>query len=54
LKKLVTFRFDPELLEKAKESALRENRTLTNFVETILRRAVDPTPSASEATTPQN
>jgi predicted HicB family RNase H-like nuclease len=54
LKTLVTFRFDPDLLKKAKENAARENRTLTNFVETVLRRAVDTTPSASEQATPRN
>jgi hypothetical protein len=41
LKKLVTFRFDADLLAKARQSAQRENRTLTNFVETVLKEAVD-------------
>jgi predicted HicB family RNase H-like nuclease len=53
LKKLVTFRFDPELLERAKASALRENRTLTNYVETVLKRAIDTGPSATEQTGPR-
>ena len=41
LKKLVTFRLDPDLLAKAKGKADLENRTLTNFVETVLKHAVD-------------
>ena len=41
MKQLVTFRFDAELLAKARHSAQRENRTLTNFVETVLKQAVD-------------
>ena len=41
LKKIVTFRFDADLLAKARDSAQRENRTLTNFVETVLKQAVD-------------
>jgi hypothetical protein len=41
LKQLVTFRLDPGLLAKARDSAQRENRTLTNFVETVLKQAVD-------------
>jgi predicted HicB family RNase H-like nuclease len=40
LKKLVTFRLDPELLAKAKVTARQENRTLTNFVETVLKQAL--------------
>ena len=41
MKKLVTFRFDPDLLEKVRRTAEAENRTLTNYVETVLKRAVD-------------
>ena len=37
LKKVVAFRFDPELLQRLKASAETENRTLTNFVETTLK-----------------
>lgn len=54
MKKLVTFRFDPVLLEKAKASAQRENRTLTNYVETVLKRAIDMAPSATEQTRPRS
>jgi hypothetical protein len=46
LKKLVTFRFDPDLLEKMRLRAEAENRTLTNFVETVLKRAVEPASSS--------
>lgn len=41
MKQIVTFRLDPRLLAKARDSAQRENRTLTNFVETLLKQAVD-------------
>jgi antitoxin component of RelBE/YafQ-DinJ toxin-antitoxin module len=41
LKKLVTFRLDSDLLAEAKRIAERENRTLTNFVETVLKKAVE-------------
>ena len=51
MKKLVTFRFDTDLLAKAKNTAQRENRTLTNFVETVLKQAVE-TPPPRESTTP--
>jgi len=51
LKKLVTFRLDPDLLARARTTARRENRTLTNFVETVLKTAVDGGPAAHEQTT---
>ncbi len=41
LKKLVTFRFDPDLLASPRRAAERDNRTLTNFVETVLKAAID-------------
>jgi hypothetical protein len=41
MKKPVTFRLDQELLEKARRTAQADNRTLTNFVETVLRAQVD-------------
>jgi predicted HicB family RNase H-like nuclease len=41
MKKPVTMRIDPELLSKAQEAARRDNRSLTNLVETILRRHVE-------------
>jgi hypothetical protein len=51
LKKLVTFRLDTELLARAKGKADLENRTLTNFVETVLKRAVEGRPGREEQTT---
>jgi hypothetical protein len=33
-------RFDTDLLAKAKRQAVRENRTLTNFIETVVRQRV--------------
>jgi predicted HicB family RNase H-like nuclease len=41
MKKPITFRFDPELLECARRSAEADHRSLTNFVETALRRAIE-------------
>lgn len=40
MKKPVTFRIDQELLDKARKSAQAENRTLTNFIETLLKMRV--------------
>ena len=40
MKKLVTFRFHADVLAKARQLAERENRTLTNFIETILMQAL--------------
>ncbi len=37
MKRAVTFRIHADLLVAAKERAVGENRSLTNFVETILR-----------------
>ncbi len=41
MKKLVTFRFDADLLIKARQLAQVENRTLTNFIETILKKTLN-------------
>jgi hypothetical protein len=40
MKKLVTFRFDADVLSLARQLAQQENRTLTNFIETILKQAL--------------
>lgn len=40
MKKAVTFRFDAALLEDARRCAVRENRTLTNFIETLVKTHV--------------
>jgi hypothetical protein len=58
MKKPVTFRFDPDLLDRARRSAQADNRTLTNFVETVLKAQVDR-PDArvsppAEKSSPQN
>ncbi len=53
MKKLVTFRLDPALLAKAKGRADADNRTLTNFVETVLKMAVEAQQSdEAQATQP--
>jgi hypothetical protein len=50
LKKLITFRFDPDLLASARMTAERENRTLTNLVETALKEAVETRTSTDDQT----
>jgi hypothetical protein len=40
MKQAVTFRIDPDLLAAARQCASRENRTLTNFVETVLKQHI--------------
>jgi hypothetical protein len=40
MRKPITMRFDPDLLAKAKLKAAGENRTLTNFIETVVRERV--------------
>src|ERR1700733_10587946 len=34
----VTMRLDPEVLEAARGKAVRDNRSLTNYIETLMRR----------------
>ena len=41
MKKSVTFRFDSDLLERARRRAAADNRSLTNFVETALLRSIE-------------
>ena len=36
-KPTATFRFDEELINKLKEYAIKDNRSFSNFVETILK-----------------
>jgi hypothetical protein len=38
MRQAVTFRLNSELLEEARRCAVEENRTLTNFMETLLKR----------------
>jgi hypothetical protein len=40
MRKPVTFRFDSDLLERARRRAMADNRTLTNYVETAILRAL--------------
>ena len=52
MRKSITMRFDPDLLARARLEAARENRTLTNFIETVVRQRVtdaSSTPDMSEA-----
>jgi hypothetical protein len=46
MKKPVTFRFDPHLLERARQSAEADHRSLTKFVDTALIRAIEQSGSA--------
>lgn len=41
MKKPITFRISQDLIDQARLSARAENRTLTNFVETILKMEVE-------------
>ena len=45
MRKPVSFRFRTDLLECLKENALRENRTLNNYVETVLYDYVHEVPN---------
>ena len=46
-------RFDPDLLARARLHAARENRTLTNFIETAVRQRVsDPWPPTGPSAPP--
>ena len=38
MRQAATFRLDPAVLQAARAAAERENRSLTNFVETMLRK----------------
>ena len=40
MRKAVNMRFDPDLLSLARLQAFRENRSLTNFIETVVRQSV--------------
>ncbi len=37
MKKLMAFRFDTGVIEQAKIQAKKENRNLTNWIETLIR-----------------
>ncbi len=40
LKTPVTVRLNPDLLAEVRQSAARDNRSLTNFIETALRECI--------------
>ena len=40
MKKAVTFRFDEDLLVEVRRHAERDNRSVTNFIETLLKAHV--------------
>lgn len=44
-KKQTAFRFDSDLLEKLKSAAMREHRSLNNYVESLLMDLVYNTPN---------
>jgi len=44
LKTPVTVRLNPDLLAEVRRSAARDNRSLTNFIETALRERVNGVP----------
>jgi hypothetical protein len=46
-KTAVTVRLQPDLLAQVRESAARDNRSLTNFIETALRDRLVAAPRAS-------
>ena len=53
MRKTITMRFDPDLLAKARLQAARENRTLTNFIEAVVRqRVADPGPATRPVDAP--
>jgi hypothetical protein len=41
MKQAITIRLDPQLLAKARKQAEQENRTLTNFIETVLKERIE-------------
>jgi hypothetical protein len=40
MKKAITVRLDPDLLEEVRLNAERENRTVTNFIATALKERI--------------
>lgn len=41
MKKMFSFRLDPDLIEKLRKIAEKQNRSLANLIETILKEASD-------------
>ena len=52
MRKSMTIRMDPDLLEAAKRRARGENRTVTNYIETVLRKDLRLTPADIEVWAP--
>lgn len=50
MKTAITVRLDPDLLSAVRASADRENRTLTNFIETALKEHIEGSRFASRPT----
>jgi hypothetical protein len=50
LKTPVTIRLNPDLLAEVRQSAARDNRSLTNFIETALRERVNGISSSRHQT----
>jgi hypothetical protein len=48
MRKPMTIRIDTEILAAAKKRARRENRTVTNYIETVLRRDLEMMPTTEE------
>lgn len=43
MRQSVTMRLDPNVLKAARQKAISDNRTLTNYIETLLRRDLQTT-----------
>lgn len=56
MRKPMTIRIDTDLLEAAKAQARKENRTVTNYIETVLRRdlSLDESPEEVEVLAPSD
>lgn len=54
MRKPMTIRIDTDLLKAAKAQARKENRTVTNYIETVLRRdlSLDASPEEVEVLAP--
>ena len=50
MKHPITLRIDPDLLAQAKRTAASENRTLTNFIETLMKQRLNGMPVAAQQT----
>ena len=49
LKTPVTVRLNPDLLAEVRQSAARDNRSLTNFIETALRERINGVSASGHA-----